>query len=273
MSIHPSARIHPTAIISPQAEIGPDVRIEAFALVEGPVSIGPGCILRPRAHLIGPLRLGVNNQIFSNAVLGERPQHFLYKDEPTGLEVGDNNTFRENVTIHRATTQSMFTRIGSGNYLMAGSHVGHDCQIGNNCILANGVLLAGHCVLGNNVYMAGASAIQQFCRLGRLCFLGGMSSSTKDIPPFIMQQHRNRVVGVNVVGMRRAGMTAKQINSIRKAFRIVYLQDLSLPNALVCVERELGDIDSVQEYLQFIRESKRGINAFREDQGEELAAA
>jgi UDP-N-acetylglucosamine acyltransferase len=274
MSIHPSARIHPTAIVSPQAEIGPDVRVEAFAIVEGQVTIGQGCILRPRSHLIGPLTLGVNNQVYSNAVLGERPQHFQYRDEPTGVAIGDNNVFRENVTIHRGTTQSMITRVGSGNYLMAGSHIGHDCQVGNNCIFANGAVLGGHCVLGNNVYLSAYSGVHQFCRLGRLCFLGGLSSTTKDIPPFIMQQHRNCVVGVNVVGMRRAGMTARQINAIRRVFRITYMQDLSLPNAMARAERELGDVDAVQEYLQFVRESKRGINGRREEEeGPELAAA
>jgi UDP-N-acetylglucosamine acyltransferase len=267
-------RIHPTALIAPEAELAADVRVGAYAVIEGNVRIGPGCVLRPRAHLIGPLTMGPDNQVFSGAVLGERPQHFGYKDEPTGVEIGAGNTFRENVTVHRGTTHSMITRIGNHNYFMAGSHVGHDCQIGNRCILVNASLLGGHVVLGDNAYLGGNAGVHQFCRLGRLAFLGGMGVATKDIPPFIMQDGRNTVVAVNVVGMRRAGLSRAQIDAIRRVYHIMYLKGLAVPNGLAQVERELGGIDVVQEYMAFVRASKRGICGCRDaGGGADLVAA
>ncbi len=257
--------IHPTAIVSREAELADDVQIGAQVIIEGAVKLGPGCTLRPRAYLIGPLTMGQNNQVFSNAILGERPQHFKYADEPTGIIIGDNNVFRENVTIHRATTHSWNTRIGNDNYFMAGSHVAHDCLVGNRCILVNNALLGGHCELADNVTVSGNSAVHQFCRMGRLSFLSGTSASTKDVPPFVIQQEINIVVGVNVVGMRRAGLSSMQISAIRRLYHIVYLQNLSLPNAIQRAEAELGDVDVVQEFLQFVRESKRGINGASKD--------
>src|SRR5207248_11585385 len=162
----PSARTPPTPVISPEADLADDVQVGAHAVIEGPVRVGPGCVLRPRVLLCGPLTLGRDNIVYSGAVLGERPQHTKYDDEPTGLEIGDHNIIREHVTVHRGTTQSWVTRVGSHNFLMAHSHVAHDCQVGNHCILANGVLLAGHCVLEDSVYMSGNSAIHQWVRVG-----------------------------------------------------------------------------------------------------------
>ncbi len=260
-----ASRIHPTAIVSPEAELAGDVQVGAFAIIEGPVKLGAGCILRPRAHLIGPLTMGANNQVYSNAILGERPQHFKYADEPTGVVIGDNNVFRENVTIHRGTTHSWTTRIGHDNYFMAGSHVAHDCVVGDRCILVNNALLGGHCELADNVTISGNSGIHQFCRMGRLSFISGTSASTKDVPPFVIQQGFNIVVGVNVIGMRRAGLSSKQISAIRRLYHIVYLQNLSLPNAVQRAEAELGGVDVVQEFLRFVRESKRGINGTSRD--------
>jgi UDP-N-acetylglucosamine acyltransferase len=263
MSLFPACRIHPTALISPEAELAPDVEVGAFVIIEGNVRVGPGCVIRPRAHLIGPLTMGRDNQVFGNAVLGERPQHVKYQGEPTGVAIGDGNTFRENVTVHRGTTHSWTTRIGNGNYFMAGSHVGHDCQVGDRCTLVNNAVLGGHCVVGDGVYISGNSGAHQFCRLGRLALLSGTSATTKDMPPFIIQQDFNIVMGVNLVGMRRAGMTAAQINAIRRVYHIVYLQGLSLPNALAKVEAELGAVDVVREFVDFVRQSQRGINGVR----------
>jgi UDP-N-acetylglucosamine acyltransferase len=273
MTTFADCRIHPTAIISPEVELAPDVRVEAYVIIEGPVRIGPGCVLRPRAHLIGPLTMGANNLVCSNAVLGERPQHLKSQDEPAGVIIGDGNTFRENVTVHRGTAATGVTRIGSHNYFMAGSHVAHDCVVGNHCILVNNALLAGHCLLEDGAYISGNSALHQFCRMGRLALLSGTSATTKDIPPFIMQQEINVVVGVNVVGMRRAGLTTEQISAIRRLYHIVYLQGLALPNALRQAEEELGGVDVVREFLAFVRASKRGINSARSAPGARLDLA
>ena len=215
--------------------------------------------------------MGRGNQVYSGAILGERPQHLKYNNEPTSVEIGDNNTFREHVTVHRGTTHSWKTVIGSNNLFMAGSHVAHDCKIGNSCILANGALLGGHCIIDDNVYLSGNSAVHQFIHIGRLALLSGISATTKDIPPFIVQQEINAVVGVNVVGMRRAGMTGAEIDAVRRAYHILFREAQALPNALACLEKELGTIDVVQELIRFIRNSTRGINPIR-DRGHLLAA-
>jgi UDP-N-acetylglucosamine acyltransferase len=259
-----SARIHHTAVISPEAELAEDVQVGPHVVIEGAVTIAPGCVLRPGVHLIGPLTLGQGNTIFSHAVLGERPQHLHYQGEPTRVEIGDHNIFRENVTVHRGTTQSMVTRIGSHNFFMANSHVAHDCQIGNNCMLANGALVGGHCLLEDNVIMSGNSAVHQFVRVGRLALLSGVSGSTKDIPPFIIVQRINRTVGINIVGMRRAGVPTDHIDAVRQAFRMLYHSEHTLPIALALVERDLGNVPEVAEMVAFVRASKRGISLVTE---------
>lgn len=267
----PAYRIHPTALISPEAELAADVQVGAFAIIEGKVCSGTGCVIGPRCSLIGPLTMGRDNQIFANTVIGERPQHLGYKDEPTSVVIGDGNYFRENVTVHRGTTHSWETRIGSGNYFMAGAHIAHDCQVGDRCVFANNALLGGHCVIDDGVFISGNSGVHQFCRMGRLSFLSGASGTTKDVPPFVMQQRINEVVGINVVGMRRAGLRNEQITAIRQVYRIVFMQNLTLPIALAKVEKELGTIDVVREFVDFVRQAKRGINRVR-DQSLELAA-
>jgi UDP-N-acetylglucosamine acyltransferase len=208
--------------------------------------------------------MGRDNTVFSGAVLGEQPQHLKYDGEPTGVEIGDGNIFRENVTVHRGTTHSWTTRIGNGNFFMVNSHVAHDCCVGDRCILANGALVGGHCTLEDNVYLSGNCAVHQFVRVGRLALLSGCSATTKDIPPFIIQQNIDTVVGVNVIGMRRAGMANDQINAVRRAYQILYRQGLLIPNAISRIEQELGAFPAVEELVAFIRQSARGINPVRE---------
>jgi UDP-N-acetylglucosamine acyltransferase len=256
-------RIHPTAVIAPEAELADDVCIGPYAVLEGRVRLGPGCVIRPHVHLVGPLVMGRNNHVCAGAILGERPQHLKYNDEPTGLEIGDGNIFREHVTVHRGTAQSWVTRIGSNNFFMAGSHIAHDCQVGNGCILANGALVGGHCTLADGVYLSGNSALHQFVQVGRLALLSGVSASTRDVPPFAIQQYIDAVAGVNVVGMRRAGMTPLEIDAVRRAFQVIFRLGLLRHNALAQVEQELGGCAPVIELVEFIRASKRGISPFR----------
>jgi UDP-N-acetylglucosamine acyltransferase len=265
MPIAPTARIHPTAVVAHEADLADHVEVGPYAVLEGPVRLGPGCVLRPHVHLVGPLTMGRDNVVFTGAVLGERPQHLKYQDEPTGVEVGDGNVFREHVTVHRGTTHSWVTKIGSHNFFMANSHVAHDCAVGSHCILANGAVLGGHVVLADNVYVSGNAAVHQFVRIGRLALLSGVSASTKDIPPFCIQQRIDTVVGVNVVGMRRAGIRHEHIDAVRRAFRILFREGLIVPNALARVEQELGAVDVVRELVAFIRASKRGISPMRDD--------
>lgn len=259
-----AAQIHPTALVSAAADLPPDVVVGAFAVIDGPVRLGPGCVVHPGARLIGPLAMGAGNEVFDNAVIGGPPQHLTDRGATGRVEVGDGNTFRENVTVSRGTAAGGgLTRIGSRNYLMAGAHVGHDCRVGDRCILANNALMGGHAELGDGAYLSGNSAVHQHCRVGRLALLSGASITTKDIPPFLIQQGANAVAGVNLVGMRRAGLSAEQVAAVRAVYRIVFLRGLAAPTALAQAEAEFGGVDVVREFVAFIRGSARGINRAR----------
>lgn len=271
MKIASSARVHPSAVLSGDIEIGENVEVGALAVIDGNVTIGRDCVIRPGAYLFGNVILGHSNQIFSGSVIGEKPQHLKYNDEPTYVEIGDCNTFREHVTVHRGTTHSMTTKIGSHNYFMASSHVAHDCIVGNRCILANNALLGGHCHLEDNVYISGNSALHQFVRVGRLAMLGGVSGSSKDVPPFVIQQNINLVCGINVVGMRRAGLSNEQINFVRQAFRLLFREGLILSVAMERIQRNWGHVDVVQELLTFLRKCPKGINGMVARNFEEAA--
>jgi UDP-N-acetylglucosamine acyltransferase len=260
MPIAPSACIHPTAVIAGEVDLDDDVHIGPYVVIEGRIRIGCGSVVRAGAQLHGSLTMGRHNKIYPGAILGEAPQHVKYNGEPTRLVIGDGNIFREHVTVHRGTTHSWETRIGNHNFLMANAHVAHDCRVGDSCIIANGALLGGHCVLEDSVYLSGNCAVHQFVRLGRLSLLSGVSATTKDVPPFIIQQRINCIVGVNVVGMRRAGIPAANIDAVRRAFHILYRQGLLVPQAVTLIERELGDVPEVAEMVAFIRASSRGIN-------------
>lgn len=264
MSHAQSPQIHPTAVVSADAELADDVIVGPHVVIEGKVKLGPGCVLRPNAVLVGPITMGRGNIVYSGAILGERPQHLRYNNEPTSLEIGDNNTFREHVTIHRGTAHSQVTRIGSDNYFMANCHVGHDCVIGNRCILTNGALVGGHCTIQDGAILSGNSAVHQFVRIGRLAMLSGCSATTKDIPPFFIYQGIDNAAGINVVGMRRAGMSNEQINAVRQAFRLLVRDGLPLPTALARMERDLGSVDVIQEMLAFMRRCPKGINPMRD---------
>jgi UDP-N-acetylglucosamine acyltransferase len=260
------ANAHPTAIISDDATLPDDTQVGPYAVIEGPVKLGPGCVIRPHAHLIGPLTMGANNEVGTAAVIGGAPQHLGYKGEPTNVEIGDNNIFREHCTVHRgmpltAPHGSGTTRIGNRNLFMAAAHVGHDCVISNDCIFANSALLGGHVTVADRVIISGNSAIHQFCRVGRLGMLSGVSGTGKDIPPFWVLQGHNGVRGINLVGMRRAGIASAEILAVRKSFRILYLTRPALPIsvALARIEAELGEHAAIREVVAFIRESKRGI--------------
>lgn len=264
MPLTVSEGIHPTAVIDSEAELAPDVVVGPYAIIQGAVSIGPGCVIEAHAHLDGPMTMGQDNVVGHGAVLGKSPQHKGYRGEPTTLVIGDGNTFREHVTVHRGTVQGCgVTRIGHGNYFMVGSHIGHDCQVGDGCTLVNGALVAGHVTLGDGCILSGHAAVQQRVRIGRLAMLGGLGSTSKDVPPFVLQQGYNCVTGLNVIGLRRAGVSSEAIGALRTAYRTVFQEGRSLPSALDRVEADLGDHAEVLEFVSFIRESSLGINPAR----------
>jgi UDP-N-acetylglucosamine acyltransferase len=272
--------IHPTAVISVEANLAENVRVGAYAVIDGPVVLGAGCTVAPHAHLIGPLTLGETNTIGSGAVLGGDPQHLAYKGQPTHIEIGNGNTFREHTTVHRAMPLgegqgSGVTRIGDGNLFMVGAHVAHDCRVGNNGIYVNSCLLGGHVETGDRVIVSGNSAVHQFCRIGRLAMISGASAATKDVPPYWIQRGINRVSGVNTFGMRRAGMNTPEIMGVRAAFKMIYLERLPINLAVERMKAELSHLPAVLELIAFIQSSRRGIcgaSRYERDHSERDAA-
>jgi UDP-N-acetylglucosamine acyltransferase len=255
------AQIHPTAIVAPEAVLDPTARVGPFVIIEGPVTIGPDCVLGPQVHLVGPLVLGRGNAVGTGTVIGTDPQHLSYRGQPTRTEIGDSNTFREHVTVHRGSHVEGWgvTRIGSHNYFMAHSHVGHDSRVGDHCVLANAALIGGHCEIQDRVFIGGGAAMHQFTRMGRLSLTTGLQGVTKDLPPFMTMKDRYTVVGVNVIGLRRAGFSTADISTARRAFRILYRSGLILSEAVARLQVELGDDPVGAEVLRFIHGSRRGI--------------
>lgn len=265
MTLAASELIHSTAIIGPEVDLAPDVQVGPYAVIEGPVRIGPGCVIESHSCVTGPLEMGEGNLVSHGAVLGKSPQHRGYKGEYTRLTIGDHNQFREHVTIHRGTPDGGGeTRIGSRNLFMVGSHLGHDAQVGDGCTLVNGALVAGHVVLQDHCILSGHSAVQQRVRVGRLAMLSGLGSTSKDVPPFVIQQGYNSISALNVVGLRRSGVPTASINALRAAFRILYKEGRSLQSSLDGIEADWGDFPEVAELLAFIRESTTGINPIRD---------
>lgn len=259
MAIANTARVHPTAVIDPQAEVGEDAQVGPFVVLDGPVRVGAGCVLKAGVQILGQVTLGQRNVVHGYTVIGDDPQHVKFNGDPSSVEIGDGNVFREHTTIHRAATKNGVTRIGNNNYLMAGCHVAHDCVLGNNCIFANNSVLGGHCVISDNVCMSAHSAMHQFCRIGRLAMISGVSASSMDVPPFMINQRINVICGVNVIGMRRAGVSNLAIEAVRKAFHILYRHENVIAHSVNQIERELGHLAEVRELVEFIRASKRGI--------------
>ena len=261
MPVATSAQVHPTAIVPADARIGDRVLIGPYAVIEGSVAVGPDCVLGPHVHLVGPLELGRGNRVGAGTVIGTDPQHLGYKGQPSRTVVGDFNTFREHVTVHRGSHVDGYgvTRIGDRNYFMAHSHVGHDCTVANDCVLANAALMGGHCELQDRVFMAGSSALHQFVRMGRLSLLTGLEGVSKDVVPFVTVKDRYTVLGVNSIGMRRAGIATADILVVRKAFRVLYRSDLMLKQAVDRIATEMGGHPLVAEMVAFIRTSRRGV--------------
>lgn len=253
------ARIHRTAIISPSSQLADDVTVGPYVVLDGAVTLGPGCVVRAHAHLIGPIALGSNNDVGSGCVIGDRPQHTGFRDEASSVTIGDGNTFREQVTVHRGMKPEG-TVIGNQNYLMAQCHIGHDCRLGDHNVVANCALVAGHAVIGNRVFLSGHTAIHQYVRIGDGAMFQGLAAVSQDVPPYwLMLYGTNRVGGINRVGMRRGGLSSQDIRAVWSAFRLIYLEKLPISQAVMRMEAELGGSDAVRMVVDFIRQSERGI--------------
>jgi UDP-N-acetylglucosamine acyltransferase len=250
--------IHPTAVIHPKAQIDPSVVVGPYAIIDENVSLAAGCRVGPHVYLTGHTTIGANNVFHAGAVIGDAPQDLKYKNEPTRLRIGDNNLFRENVTVHRSNTMSEDTVIGSGNFFMAGSHVGHNCIVGDNNILANGALLGGHVTVADRVFISGNCAVHQFVRVGKLSLMQGGSVATQDVPPFSMMHEVNVLCGLNMVGLRRAGFQAEERMELKRLYNALFRQGKNL-RAAVAEARQNFSSENARLTLDFIASTKRGI--------------
>jgi UDP-N-acetylglucosamine acyltransferase len=253
--------IDPRAIISPKAELAPDVTVGAFSIIGPDVIIGPGCIIGPHAVINGPTRMGAGNRVFQFASIGDAPQDKKYAGEPTRLEIGDRNVFRESCTINRGTTHDKgVTTIGSDNLFMAYSHVAHDCIVGNSLVFANGATLGGHVEVGDHVTLGGLCAVHQFCKIGAYSFIAGGAIVTRDVPNYVMVAgNPAEPHAVNAIGLKRRGFTEEQVRNIRNAFRVLYRSDLLLADAVAKLT-ELGQTQpEVAAFVEFIGKSERSL--------------
>jgi UDP-N-acetylglucosamine acyltransferase len=253
--------IDPRAVIDARSEIAADVEIGPFTVIGPDVSIAAGCRIGPHVVIRGPTRLGANNQIFQFASIGDAPQDKKYRGEPTRLEIGAGNTFREYCTVNRGTAHDEgVTRIGDDNWFMAYTHVAHDCQIGSHCILANLATLGGHVELGDWVIMAGFSGVHQFCKIGAHCFVANNAAVTRDVPPYLMVTGQPAVPhSVNAEGLKRRGFTPEQIRNIRNAFKILYRSDAKLADATEQIKGLAASQPELVPYVEFLAASTRSI--------------
>lgn len=253
--------VHPTAIVSDEAVLGDGVAVGAYAVIEGAVRLGEGVTVRPHAVLTGPLAVGAGTSIGSFATIGAPPQDFKFgPDSATaGVVIGDGCKIREYVSVHAATSPDAPTTIGDGVFMMASTHVGHDCRVGSNVIMVNGAALSGHCEVGDRANLSGHTGVHQFCRIGRLAMLSGGVAIGMDVPPFCVVDERNRIGRINLVGLRRSGMDPKEIDAVRRAFRELLRGAASRKELVEELRRRGREAPALAEMADFIEGPKRGV--------------
>jgi UDP-N-acetylglucosamine acyltransferase len=254
-------RIDPRAVVSPRAQLAGDVEIGPFAVIGDDVTIGPGCWIGPHAVVNGPTSLGANNRVFQFASLGDAPQDKKYKGEPTRLEIGDRNIFREYCTVNRGTvTGHGVTRLGNDNMLLAYTHVGHDCILGNHIVLSNLVMLGGHTELGDWVIMSAYAGAHQFSKIGAHAFIANNTSVTRDVPPYVLAAgHPAEPRMINSEGLKRRGFTDEQIRVIKNAYRVLYRSDLKLEAAVEQLTAMAKEHEVLRIFVDFIGKATRSL--------------
>ena len=255
-------KIHPTAILEGDVNLGSDVTIGPYCVLTGPIEIGTGTTLVGSVYLHGPLWMGTSNVVYPFTCLGFAPQHVKFDPHSpgAGLRIGSNNVFREHVTIHRAFQPEHPSTIGDRNYFMESSHAGHDCMFGSDITVVAGARLGGHVTVEDKVLIGGNSSIHQFCRIGRGAMVGGHTAMSADLCPFFTLTGMNIAGAVNVIGLRRNGFARDQIDTVRWVYRTLYRSGLSLPSAKERIAERRGD-PIIDEYLRFFADGKRTICA------------
>lgn len=257
-------KIHPTAIIDSHAQIADDVEIGPYCIVGAEAKIGDGCRLQSSVLVEGAVEIGSGNVIGHGAIVGAAPQDLSFKaGTRSGVQIGNDNVIREYCTIHRGTAEGSSTTVGNGNFLMVGAHLGHNCRIGNRVTIANNCLLAGYVEIADQAFIGGATTFHQNTRVGRLVMAQGSSAFGKDIPPFTLAAERNLVFGINVVGLRRAGLSAEERHEVKRAFALLYRGGMNTRQASEAAETAgFGALG--REFFEFVRSAKkRGIVPFR----------
>lgn len=253
--------IHEQAIVDPSARLADDVTVGPWTYIGPDVEIGPGCIIEPHVVIRGPTRMGANNHIYQFSSVGEATPDRKYRNEPTRLVIGDNNVIRESVTIHRGTVQDRSeTTIGNNNLIMAYAHIGHDCVIGDHAILVNNVALAGHVKVGDWAILSGYTLVHQFCQIGPHSFSGMGTAIGKDVPAFVtVSGAPAEAKTINMEGLRRRGFSADAISQLRRAYKIVYKQGLTLDIAIQRLELMMSGSPEVRLLIESLHASERGI--------------
>jgi UDP-N-acetylglucosamine acyltransferase len=252
--------VHSTAIIDPKAEIGAEVTIGPYCVIGPAVVLGDGCWLQNHVTLCGPAKIGARNRFHAYCSIGQQSQDLKYAGEPTYLEIGDENVFREFVTVNRATGVGNVTRVGSNGNFLAYSHIAHDCDVGDRVIFSNNGTLGGHVVVQEYAVLGGLTAVHQFCRIGKHAITGGCTKVVQDVPPFmIVDGNPAEVRGINLVGLERRGFNGDTIRALKEAYRILYRAKLNTKQALEELARSLAETPEVNELMQFIELSQRGI--------------
>ena len=254
-------KIHPTAIISSEAHLEEGVEIGPYSIIGSDVNIGKNTVIGPHVVIESQTDIGEGCRIFQFASIGAVPQDLKFKGEPTRTIIGNYNTIREYVTIHRATSADIgVTIMGDYNLLMAYCHVAHNCKLGNRIVMANAANLAGHIHVEDNAIIGGLTGIHQFTRIGAHCIIGGCSAVAKDVPPFVMASGNvAKLYGLNMIGLKRRNFSAETIQSLKQAYRLVFRSSLLLKTAIARVKTEVANIPEVRQFIDFIQNSQRGI--------------
>lgn len=252
--------IHPTAIVDPKAEFGADVFIGPYCVIGAGVVLGPECWLQNHVTVMGPTQTGPRNKFYAYCSIGQQTQDLKYAGEPTYLEIGADNTFREFCTVNRSTSANGKTRIGNCGNFLAYSHIGHDCDVGDSVVFSNNGTLAGHVSVGDHAVMGGLTAVHQFCRVGRYAITGGCSKIVQDVPPFMIADgNPAEIRGINLIGLERAQFPTESVKAIKAAFRLVYRSNLNTKQAIAAVRATVSGCAEVDQLVEFIETTQRGI--------------